>query len=81
MNPYERGDEDACKYCSYKKVCGFDPAIPGYQKRKLAETEQEELLRKMAGTDNVSGTGSTVGTDRETGTGSIMDGENNENEG
>lgn len=49
VNPYERGDEDACQYCSYKNVCGFDPAIPGYRKRKLEEEEQEELLRKMAG--------------------------------
>ena len=27
-NPYEKGNEEACTYCAYKKVCGFDGSIP-----------------------------------------------------
>ena len=49
VNPYERGDEDSCKYCSYKNICGFDTAIQGYRKRRLAEEDTEELLQRMAG--------------------------------
>ena len=45
--PYEKGMMSACTYCAYKKVCGFDPAIPGYKKRKLEEIPQEEALKKM----------------------------------
>ena len=47
MNPYEKGMMGACTYCAYKKVCGFDPTIPGYKKRTLEELSQEEALKKM----------------------------------
>lgn len=47
INPYEKGMAGACTYCAYKKVCGFDPAIPGYKKRALEELSQEEALKKM----------------------------------
>lgn len=43
LNPYERGDETSCKYCPYGKVCGFDKAIPGCEKRVLKETAEEIL--------------------------------------
>ncbi|MCR5755343.1 MAG: exodeoxyribonuclease V subunit gamma [Acetatifactor sp.] len=47
MNPYERGTEEACTYCVYKKVCGFDSSIPGYRKRTLEGLDKEELFSKM----------------------------------
>lgn len=47
INPYTKGTSDACMYCAYKKVCGFDPAIPGYKKRALEELSDEEILKKM----------------------------------
>ena len=28
-----KNDEDACKYCIYKSICGFDPDLPGFQYR------------------------------------------------
>ena len=46
-DPYERGNESACTYCPYKKVCGFDPALPGYEMRQLANADKETLLLKM----------------------------------
>ena len=46
-NPYEKGSEDACTYCAYKKVCGFDTSIPGYEKRQLEEDDKQELLQRM----------------------------------
>ena len=47
LDPYEKGNEEACTYCAYKKVCGFEPAIPGCEKRKLEELDKETALEKM----------------------------------
>ena len=47
INPYEKGASQACTYCAYRKVCGFDPAIPGYEKRNLSDIDEKEALRKM----------------------------------
>lgn len=52
INPYEKGGEEACTYCAYKKVCGFDNQIGGYQKRKLADLSKEELFEKMTMEEN-----------------------------
>ncbi|MBO4515574.1 MAG: PD-(D/E)XK nuclease family protein [Lachnospiraceae bacterium] len=47
LNPYERGDEKACTYCPYAKVCGFDPGIPGCKTRKIEDLPKEEILKLM----------------------------------
>ena len=48
LNPYEKGSEEACKYCAYKHVCGFEAAMPGCEKRALEDIGAEEALEKMA---------------------------------
>ncbi len=47
LNPYEKGSEEACTYCTYRKVCGFEASLPGCGKRKLEELDREEALRRM----------------------------------
>lgn len=47
MNPYEKGQSDACTYCAYRKVCGFDAGIPGYEKRSLEELDKAEIFKRM----------------------------------
>lgn len=46
-NPYEKGNEETCTYCAYKKVCGFDGSIPGYEKRQLEDLDKQALMQRM----------------------------------
>lgn len=47
LNPYEKGNEEACTYCNFRKVCGFEPGIPGCSKRTLEDLGREEALERM----------------------------------
>lgn len=47
VNPYEKGSEEACTFCAYKRVCGFDNTIPGYGKRELEELDKGEAIMRM----------------------------------
>lgn len=47
VNPCELGAENACTYCAYRHVCGFDAGVAGYQPRKLVKLKAEEALEKM----------------------------------
>ncbi len=47
LNPYEMGTEEACTYCAYKNVCGFEPSIPGCEKRILEDMDTETAIQKM----------------------------------
>lgn len=47
INPYEKGQTDACTYCAYKAVCGFDGKIPGYKKRKLDGMSKGEAMERI----------------------------------
>ncbi len=41
--PYELDKKDACTYCPYGSVCGYDQKIPGYEHRRLKKFKDEEL--------------------------------------
>lgn len=47
VNPYEKGSTEACTYCAYRKVCGFDSSIPGYEKRLLEEMDKAEAMERI----------------------------------
>lgn len=47
LTPYESGTRDACEYCRYQGVCGFDVSIPGYKKRRLDNLEKDEAMEKI----------------------------------
>jgi len=34
-HPYKNKDKNGCKYCSFHRICHFDPAIAGFDYRKL----------------------------------------------
>ncbi len=48
LDPYEKGTSGACTYCAYRRVCGFDESLPGYEKRVLQDLGKEEALGLMA---------------------------------
>lgn len=41
--PYELKKKDACTYCPYFSVCGYDRKIPGFEHRRLKSFRDEEL--------------------------------------
>lgn len=47
LDPYERKGQEACTYCPYRKVCGFDAAVPGCTKRVLPDMEEYDILKGM----------------------------------
>lgn len=47
VSPYEQNGSQACTYCAYKSVCGYDSRIEGYQMRKLPKMSADEALQKM----------------------------------
>ena len=58
VNPYEQNGNQACTYCAYKSVCGYDDRIEGYRMRKLAKMGADEALQCMRE--------ETAGADQET---------------
>lgn len=47
VNPFEQQKENACVYCPYRSVCGFDEKIPGYRYRRLVPYKTEEIWEKL----------------------------------
>ena len=43
VSPYALGTKNACTYCPYSSVCGFDMKIPGYEFRRLKSFTDEEI--------------------------------------
>lgn len=55
-NPYQLKEKEACTYCPYGSVCGYDGRIPGYEHRKLEHfKDSDEIMQKMkeAGREDV----------------------------
>ncbi len=47
MEPYELGDEDACRFCRYHSVCGFDRRVEGCEKRRLRPMERTKIWEEL----------------------------------
>ena len=51
VSPYrqrDKKDRNACAYCVYGDICGFDPDIPGYEYRDIGPMDEEFIERRMA---------------------------------
>ena len=47
IDPYRYKTGNACDYCPYRGVCGFDGKIEGYGFREISPMTQEEAVGKM----------------------------------
>lgn len=47
VNPCEQNSENACTYCAYRSVCGYDTEIAGYEMRKLKKLSRDEAVMLM----------------------------------
>ncbi len=45
--PVKDSTGTACRYCPYKRVCGFDPAVSGYGYRKLKNHTSKTIWEKV----------------------------------
>lgn len=45
--PYQLGAKNACTFCAYSGICGFDQRLPGFQYRKLKTLDDFELIKAM----------------------------------
>ena len=48
VSPAEMKGWNACEWCAYSAVCGFDPSMPHCTKRVLPSLTRQELLDRMA---------------------------------
>lgn len=49
LNPYEQSNGNACTYCNYRSICGFDRKLGSNLVRELEELDQDEALERMKG--------------------------------
>jgi ATP-dependent helicase/nuclease subunit B len=54
VSPAEIKGWNACQWCDYSAVCGFDPAMPHCTKRVLPHLDRQDLLQMMANDNNTS---------------------------
>ncbi|MCH5275547.1 MAG: helicase-exonuclease AddAB subunit AddB [Lachnospiraceae bacterium] len=52
VDPYEKGAENACTYCAFTGVCGFDKNTPGYAYRRLKSMDKDEAMDCIRGGPN-----------------------------
>ena len=49
LNPYEQSKGNACTYCNYRSICGFDRKLGAGLVRELEELDQDMALERMKG--------------------------------
>lgn len=49
--PAKLGNWQACQWCEYRGVCGFDASLDGYAVRELEKLSKEELLERIVDED------------------------------
>ncbi len=50
VHPYDRGSRgNACNYCPYQAVCGFDEDIEGFEVNRIREMSRDEVWQQIGG--------------------------------
>ncbi|SDJ43935.1 helicase-exonuclease AddAB subunit AddB [Salimicrobium halophilum] len=47
LNPYQKKQQTACQFCSFRSVCQFDPTLEENQYRKLTEMNDTKVWEKL----------------------------------
>lgn len=47
VTPREMSGTLACQNCNYRKICGFDETVEGYQRQSLEKLEEDEIFEKI----------------------------------
>ena len=47
LNPYENKEGNACRFCSFKSVCQFDPTLKENSFRKLPSLKEDDILKRL----------------------------------
>lgn len=47
LAPYELQDDNACRFCTFHSVCGFDRRLDGCEKRRLQPLNKDEIWRRL----------------------------------
>lgn len=47
IHPSSSGNKEACTYCNYKEVCGFDLSLSGFSKKECLEMDVEEVWKNI----------------------------------
>lgn len=55
LNPYQKKQETACQFCSFRSVCQFDPTLAENQYRKLADMKDSKVWEKLKEKGEVDG--------------------------
>ncbi len=51
INPFKKGQKNACTYCKFKGVCGFDAKDFDNKYRQLTSTSEDEIIRAWSITE------------------------------
>ncbi|SIS47620.1 helicase-exonuclease AddAB subunit AddB [Salimicrobium flavidum] len=55
LNPYQKKQQTACQFCSFRSVCQFDPTLEENQYRKLADMKDSKVWEKLKEKGEVDG--------------------------
>lgn len=47
LDPFQKNQQVACEFCSYRSVCQFDPSMEEHQYRKLQDMKDDDVLERL----------------------------------
>lgn len=47
LNPCQINQMDSCSWCEFKNICNFEERVPGFEKRRLEEEDEERIWDYM----------------------------------
>ena len=51
LNPYQKKQQTACTFCSFRSVCQFDPTLEENEYRRLQDLKDEDVIQRIGGNE------------------------------